>query len=221
MAKMKGLCRNEECELCDQIQEVEKSNFVCEKCGKPLIPFGGNNTGGNWMKKHGKQLVIGTVAIVVVCGGIILGLTQWPDGDGKKKPGTTLNVNSVDTVKKESVIVKDSVNVKDSVEVCEKQPKIQPQKEVRTGEKHKPIKAVQSKNGKGTVNLGYGIYTGDLKNGQPHGYGTITYRTRHQIVSSKDFWANPGDRFQGDFRDGRISGIGYWYHDGEQTAIKP
>lgn len=78
-----------------------------------------------------------------------------------------------------------------------------------------------TKNGYGTVNLGYGRYTGDLKNGQPHGHGTITYTQSHKIVSSKDFVANPGDTFEGDFRDGRISSIGYWTHDGNQTAVKP
>lgn len=75
--------------------------------------------------------------------------------------------------------------------------------------------------GPGTKNLGYGIYRGDLKNGKPHGHGIITYTKQHRIVSSKDFVANPGDRFEGDFRDGQIESIGYWYHDGQQTGIKP
>lgn len=74
----------------------------------------------------------------------------------------------------------------------------------------------------GTVNLGYGTYTGDLKNGQPHGHGTIVYSTSHKIVNSADYYAKRGDKFEADFRDGRISGgIGYWYHDGDITAINP
>ena len=76
-------------------------------------------------------------------------------------------------------------------------------------------------NGKGTIDLGYGIYTGELKNGKPHGYGKITYKTKSKIISSKDFIANPGDTFEGDFRDGKISGLGYWDHDGNKTAVKP
>lgn len=76
-------------------------------------------------------------------------------------------------------------------------------------------------NGKGTVNLGYGTYHGDLKNGKPHGYGKITYKKNTRIVPSKDFVVNPGDTFEGEFRDGRISGIGYWSHNGNQTAVKP
>ena len=76
-------------------------------------------------------------------------------------------------------------------------------------------------NGRGTVNLGYGKYTGDLKNGKPHGWGTITYTKSTKIVNSKDFVANPGDTFEGEFRDGKISGQGYWKHDGNQTVVKP
>lgn len=74
---------------------------------------------------------------------------------------------------------------------------------------------------RGTVKLSYGTYTGELKNGKPHGYGTITYSTSWKIVSSKDFIANPGDTFEGEFRDGKISGLGYWKHGGNTTAVKP
>lgn len=75
--------------------------------------------------------------------------------------------------------------------------------------------------GHGKVDLGYGIYVGDLKNGKPHGHGVITYKTTRKIVDSKDFVAQPGDEFEGDFRDGRISSLGYWKHNGNQTAVKP
>ena len=74
----------------------------------------------------------------------------------------------------------------------------------------------------GTVNLGYGTYTGDLKNGKPHGHGTIVYSTSHKVVNSADYYAVRGDKFEGDFRDGRISGgIGYFTHNGDVVAINP
>lgn len=220
MAKMKGLCRNEECELCDQIQEAEKSNFVCEKCGKPLIPFGGGNTGGGWMKQHGKQLAIGIIALAVIGGGIWGGMALSSGGDEATAPEVPEQTLPVDTVKADSVAVESTAAVEEKQTEAEPQPAPQAEEKRHAQQAERPA-AEQPKNGKGTVDLGYGTYTGDLKNGQPHGYGTITYRQRHRIVSSKDFYANPGDRFEGDFRDGRISGIGYWHHDGEQTAIKP
>ena len=33
MAKVKGICRNEDCIKLNEIQEVEKSEFVCPECG--------------------------------------------------------------------------------------------------------------------------------------------------------------------------------------------
>ncbi len=88
-------------------------------------------------------------------------------------------------------------------------------------ENSKEIEVMKPLNGKGTVDLGYASYTGDLKNGKPHGYGTLTYKKSQKIVPSKDFVAKPGDTFEGEFRDGRISGLGYWKHDGNQTVVKP
>lgn len=72
------------------------------------------------------------------------------------------------------------------------------------------------------INLGYGVYTGDVRNGKPHGHGIIRYTSNHQIVSWKDFVASPGDTFEGDFRDGKITGLGYWKRksDGNIIAIQ-
>lgn len=79
-----------------------------------------------------------------------------------------------------------------------------------------------SEPGFGTVKLNYGTYTGDLKNGLPHGHGTVKFTTTRRIVGSQDYIAHPGDRYEGEFRNGVISGgIGYWYHNGEITGIRP
>lgn len=75
--------------------------------------------------------------------------------------------------------------------------------------------------GRGAVDLGYAFYSGDLKNGKPHGHGILTYKKSQKIVPSEDFVAKPGDTFDGEFRDGKISGLGYWNHDGNQTVVKP
>lgn len=78
------------------------------------------------------------------------------------------------------------------------------------------------KNGVGRANLSYGTYYGELKNGVPHGHGTITYTRSTRIVNSKDFQAQRGDKFEGEFRNGKISGgMGYWYHNGDITAVRP
>ena len=72
------------------------------------------------------------------------------------------------------------------------------------------------------ASLGYGTYTGEVKPGTkiPHGHGTITYRSSHAIAGG--YKASPGDKYEGEFRDGRPSGgIGYWTHDGNITTINP
>lgn len=70
-------------------------------------------------------------------------------------------------------------------------------------------------------NIGYGLYTGDVKNGKPHGHGTITYKTTRRVVSWLDHVAHPGDKFEGDFRDGVINGLGYLKtRDGNVIAIQ-
>lgn len=74
----------------------------------------------------------------------------------------------------------------------------------------------------GGINLGYGVYYGEKKNGKPHGYGKIIFKRTHRIISSKDYVANPGDTYEGEFRNGVPSGgMGYWKHDGDITAVKP
>jgi len=96
----------------------------------------------------------------------------------------------------------------------------------KAGDKNAAVKVTVSK-GKtpppvGPLNLGYGLYYGDTKGGKPHGYGKIVFKRTHRIISSKDYVANPGDTYEGEFRNGQPSGgMGYWKHDGDITAVKP
>lgn len=366
MAKIKGICRNEECDLCieQKIQEAEKSNFVCESCGKPLIPFG--NSGGHKGNKKRNIIIAAIAAVVVAIIAIVLcvmpqcskGKTTGPGptGPGGGPEPTSIELNhtkmtlkvgetdelevtnladgdeavykvsknkvvSVDqdgvvTALKEGegkVLVKlkgnDSLNAvcvytviagdstgtggEGGINVPKAKPVVgltldKTKLTLKAGAKAQISVTVENKakesalsddqlnklpvtwsssnskvaavdnngnvtakskgsatitaeikdttitstpatcavtvtqdKGPGPINLGYGIYKGDLKNGKPHGHGIITYTKQHRIVSSKDFVANPGDRFEGDFRDGQIVSIGYWYHDGQQTGIKP
>lgn len=74
----------------------------------------------------------------------------------------------------------------------------------------------------GGINLGYGVYRGETLNGKPHGHGVITFKRTHRLISSKDYIAEPGDKYEGEFRNGQISGgMGYLYHDGDIIGVKP
>ena len=69
MEKIKGMCRNEACEFCDEIFEVEKTDFRCPHCQKELFPMGnvyddgGTKGGPNW------KIIAGSVAAAALLGG--------------------------------------------------------------------------------------------------------------------------------------------------------
>lgn len=194
-----GMCLNEQCSKAKakEVQEISaRKEFVCEECGKPLRECPPPPPPTNWLK-----IVLIVVVVAALGGGGWYFFSQGDKPPVEVNDGpTTDSIAPVDT----TAVPTGGAVTKESVET--------------TGEEEPVTKVV---NGRGTVDLGYGTYTGDLKNGKPHGYGVITYKTSHKIVSSKDFVANPGDTFEGEFRDGRISGLGYWKHDGNETAVKP
>lgn len=197
-----GMCLNDQCSKAKakEVQEISaRKEFVCEECGKPLRECPPPPPPTNWLK-----FVLIGVAVVALAGG---GWYFFSSGDTKEQP---------EVVNEPPVTVTEEPADTTAAPVVAEEPETSAEK---TPEKKDPAPKVL--NGRGTVDLGYGTYTGDLKNGKPHGYGTITYTKSHKIVSSKDFVASPGDTFEGEFRDGRISGLGYWKHDGNQTAVKP
>ena len=73
MAKITAICRNEDCTMFNQPQEVEKSEMVCPECGEPMIAFEGGG-GTNWFKEQGKQVGIAAAAVVLLGGG---GFGAW------------------------------------------------------------------------------------------------------------------------------------------------
>ena len=205
MAKKVGICKNIDCDNYNKPVEVEfGGEFECPLCHQPLKEHVGKKQDSSGKKKVlmivGGLVIVAAIAIVVV-----LSMGKEPKGD-----------DSVEFPVEESMVVDSTVMEEVPVEEPAPEPVGAPE-----SVEEPEITTPQVLDGKGTIDLGYGTYHGDLKNGKPHGYGTIIYKERHQIVSSKDFIANPGDTFEGEFRDGRISGLGYWKHDGNQTAIKP
>lgn len=220
-----GICLSDSCPKCKDktIQIITgRKDFVCEECGKPLREVPRPLTG--W-EKHGKK-VIGAAVAVVVIGGAAAFFTLGGKDKPEPKP-VTEQTEPKDSTSQDSV-AKPTTETEEPAAVESKATETENGKtEAETDKVTKPKKekdasktSVQPSNGK--INLGYGTYKGESKNGKPHGHGTITYTSSHRIVASKDFIANPGDKFEGEFRDGIVSGgIGYWYHDGDITAIKP
>ena len=214
MAKIKGVCHNYEgCDMASEkvVQEVEKSNFVCQECGKPLYPV--KQQTQPWWKKHQRELTLGA-GVLIIGGGITGGILAF-SGDKEEPAKEQVDTTKVDTTKVDTTKV-------DSVA----QPPIVDPIPVHKPTGNGPGRGSDGKPGDGrdvsptSKNLGYGKYEGNMKNGQPHGTGIIYYTTRHQVVPSKDIYAESGDYVTGSFRDGKLMTGQLHRKDGNQEFVQ-
>ena len=212
MAKIKGVCHNYEgCDMASEkvVQEVEKSNFVCQECGKQLYPV--KQQPQPWWKKHQRELTLGA-GVLIIGGGITGGILAF--GGDKEEPAK-VQTEKVDSTKVDTIVTP-------------------PQKpEPGDGSDGKPASGRDGNPGGGrdgnpgvgpapstSKNLGYGKYEGAMENGQPHGRGIIYYNTRHQVVPSKDIYAESGDYVDGSFRDGKLVSGQLHRKDGNQEFVQ-
>ena len=213
MAKIKGVCHNYEgCDMASEkvVQEVEKSNFVCQECGKPLYPV--KQQTQPWWKKHQRELTLGA-GVLIIGGGITGGILAFSgDKEEPAKEPAKVQTEQVDSTKVDSVVAQPQAEEPKAAEPKAEEPKVD-------------VPKVKQPAGGGGVsstskNLGYGKYEGAMKNGQPHGMGTIYYTTRHQVVPSKDIYAESGDYVTGSFRDGKLMSGQLHRKDGNQEFVQ-
>lgn len=215
MAKIKGVCHNYEgCDMASEkvVQEVEKSNFVCQECGKPLYPV--KQPPQPWWKKHQRELTLGA-GVLIIGGGITGGILAFSgDKEEPAKEPAKVDTTQVDTTKVDSPVVVQPPVVDPPVEG--------PQGGVKQpgggGGVKQPVSGDPAPST--SKNLGYGKYEGAMKNGQPHGTGIIYYTTRHQVVPSKDIYAESGDYVTGSFRDGKLVSGQLHRKDGNQEFVQ-
>ena len=209
MTKIKGMCRNEDCEMCDQIQEAEKSNFKCEKCGKDLIPFGNKTSepGGGPNKK-----LIGIIAGVVVLLAIIGCIIAFSGGSEEKPAPTPVpevkeNTDSIKAAQEaaEQQRIKDSLDAVAAAEAAKKQ----------EAEKKTEPAPVEPKPASGSKNLGYATFKGSWPNDVN---GRMVFTSSH-VIDSKDpkkRVAEAGDYVIGEWADGHLV-QGIWYGSDNQV----
>ena len=208
MAKIKGVCHNYEgCDMASEkvVQEVEKSNFVCQECGKPLYPV--KPQPQPWWKKHQRELTLGA-GVLIIGGGITGGILAFSgDKEEPAKEPEKVQTEQVDSTKVDSVVAQPQAE----------EPKAEkPKVDVPKAKQPVIVDPAPST----SKNLGYGKYEGAMKNGQPHGTGTIYYTTRHQVVPSKDIYAESGDYVTGSFRDGKLVSGQLHRKDGNQEFVQ-
>ena len=219
MAKIQGVCHNYD--GCDKaagkiVQEAEKSNFVCEECGKPLYPIkkGPKPTG------NGKRIAIliaifGGAALVI--GGIVYGIVF-----GVQKSRENAEAERIEIARQDSIRAAEAAEQArlDSIKALEEAAEAARLAEEAAAAAEQArldsIKAAEEaakavkKVSKGS--LDYGKWSGAWKNGQPNGTGTMTYTKEHLIDSRdpKKRVAQPGDYIIGEFSNGRLV-QGKWF----------
>ena len=210
MAKIKGMCRNEDCEMCDQIQEAEKSNFKCEKCGKDLIPFGNKTSepGGGPNKKL-IGIIAGAVVLLAIIGGIIA-MSGSGEETPKQEPVAVAPIDS-DSIKAAQMEAENQ-RLKDSlaaVEAANAKKQETPAAKPAVAPAPKPAAS-------GSKNLGYAAFKGSWPNVVN---GRMIFNSSH-VIDSKDpkkRVAEAGDYVIGEWSEGHLV-QGIWY--GADNQVK-
>lgn len=69
----------------------------------------------------------------------------------------------------------------------------------------------------GTIDLGYGIWEGEILGSKPNGLGKITYRQSHPIGDTGNHTAQPGDAIEGQFENDHWVNVPKWYKNSGDT----
>lgn len=174
------------------------------------------------------KMIAGIAAAVAVIGGGVgffaLGGKDKPAPEPKEPVVVTVdslqkvNEDSIAKVKADSIakVKADSIAKakEDSIAKAKEKEKVDGGKNGSTSVKKQPKGRYQ-----GTLNLGYGTYSGEILNGKPDGAGTLRYTSSHQVVSSKDVYAAAGDRIEGVFENGKPSFVTLYKKDGSTVKI--
>ena len=219
MAKIQGVCHNYD--GCDKaagkiVQEAEKSNFVCEECGKPLYPIKkGPKPAGDGKRIATLIAIFGGAALVI--GGIVYGIVF-----GVQKSRENAELELIEAARQDSIRAAEAAEQArlDSIKALEEAAEAARLAEEAAAAAEQArldsIKAAEEaaksvkKVSKGS--LDYGKWSGAWKNGQPNGTGTMTY-TKERLIDSRDpkkRVAQPGDYIIGEFSNGRLV-QGKWF----------
>lgn len=187
-----------------EIQEADKSNFVCAECGKPLVEVtGGTGGNGHTTTVHGgttgggvnKKVLYGAGAVILAAciGGGAYFATSG--GSTDKTPG---GVDSTLIQKRDSI----EQARKDSIEKA-KQDSIEKAKKEEGKDKHP--------GGGGTHE-----HTGP----KPYSFDgtTMVFKTAHVIPGTSEM-AEPGDKVVGVWENGEVNSVRWYHADGRASEV--
>lgn len=217
-----GVCLNDGCSKCKskEVQQIPaRKELVCAECGKPLRECRRPLT---WWEKNGKKVIGGSAAVVVLGVGGLMASGVLSSDEAKKEQKEYKRPIKVDEAKpaeggkekKEgTTAVTEAKTDTTPVAIPESQPEVKPVNQPKTG-------GNTVLNGMGTINLSYGKYVGDIRNGKPDGAGVLTYTKAQKVVSTKDIVAQPGERIEGVFDNGKPTLVTLYKKDGNTIKIK-
>lgn len=191
---------------------AEGDDKVCPKCGSTLV--------AEVSEKKPLPWIIGGVVALCVLGGIGYAVFGGHAGNNElelepEALPTCSDSTFVDSLKSETEViiyhqhrredcVVDTLQI-DTVKIEQEViPEVKQEKAVSTTPA--PAKSSASQAGNGKLKLSYGQYTGEIRNGYPHGQGRLTYTTTRQINRNdmKARKANAGDYVIGEFFNGFV-----------------
>ena len=236
-----GKCMNEKCENYRQALPVT-GEMVCPKCKKKLIECPPPPP-----PKPIWKYAAGSCLALAVCVGGYFGISNWLNSSDTPKPVVEENKGAVNTPEQlpqtapepkgkqqeetkaqpeddGEKLVEQTLKNKEAAEAeaAAKAKAEAKKKKQQTVGTNIPATTTTAPAAAGSLNLGYATYTGQAKNGKPHGKGKLVYKQARKIVASQSYTAAPGDTYEGQFRDGKVSGgPGVWTHNGVETEIIP
>lgn len=218
MAKVKGVCHNyDNCDMAADkvVQEVEKTNFVCEECGKPLYPVEDKGGAKNPNQKRLITLISLIVGVIVVVGGIVCGIIFGMKSSREK--AERIRLEAIEQARLDS-IAKVEADSLAAIKLAEEQAAEAARLEAEAAEAAEAARLAEEqakqekKQSATTGSIDYGKWSGSWKNGKPNGTGTMRY-TKEHLIDSRDpqkRTAAKGDYIIGEFANGRLV-QGVWY----------
>ena len=199
--KKYGICVHKECEDFQIVKEIIHGDMECPKCHKKLSPCPPPKKKKNNIPLFGGIVLVG---IAVIAGSVFFFsgndksekiITEIPQDESS----LLVDTNEL-TVLKDTLMKVEHQEIVEEVSEQQEQAAEEPQQEVVTEQKAKPEIPVVD----GKYQLSYGYYTGDIKDGYPHGQGRLTYTVERQInkYDMKKRTAKVGQYVIGEFQRG-------------------
>jgi len=194
----KGICLN--VGNCDKANTKENitvqigEDFVCPNCCGELVEIKEPPFPPAWMK-----IVVGTVVVL----GIAVALYFFVfSGDEKA------TLPPVESIENDGFVQQDPVEDDSVSTMITSEPVVEPvepeKREVKKEDSE--LASTGTTVSKTTVSVKGGSYIGQVKNGKPHGQGTLTYNSRTRISTRdmKERYAEAGQYIIGEFYEGEL-----------------